>query len=243
MSDATESGDWWDDALYGAAMPPAGDGDHILTEARMRAICVSDIQRLIPTGEQARWNDGGAYHPATEPTTELMRRLMTSEQSSMTKLPDTLTFLTHQVALRHAPVYRCAHTNWRTSAAQVPPAALLSRIASGWSTEDGPMLTTEGSEDNLGAVRTLLYIHKRRTHRAHCTEPVAYAHRSRPQVRPTWERMQDVTGDRADALKKKALLTVVDLSGKLHPHRKCIMKEARWICDQVRTRAARHYIL
>lgn len=101
MAASAESVEWWDPIQYGAVMPPTGNGTgHALAETHMHVDCASDIERLVPVEEQADWVDG--WHPEAEPTVELIRRLLTSEQSLISELPETFTLHTTQVVLRNA---------------------------------------------------------------------------------------------------------------------------------------------
>ena len=70
--------------------------------------------RLVQTEEQARWGDG--YSPSAEPATQIIRRLITSQQSSISVLPLTLTLWTQQVNyITHQ------HTNTPTPTLSHPP--------------------------------------------------------------------------------------------------------------------------
>ena len=235
--------DWWDDARYGAAMTRTGHEaalDHALAETRIHDECRSDIVRLVPTEEQARWGDG--YSPSAEPaTTQLIRRLITSQQSSISVLPLTLTLWTQQVnCITHQ------HTNTPTHPHTHTPTHPHTH------THPHPPATLTGATDRLHRTHRARLGHRGRTdghdrrsrrgatpYRAHITHISHIYHmhpdaRSRLQVRPAWASIADVIGDGADALKPKAMLNVTDLRGKLHPRRDCITKKASWICDQVR---------
>ena len=101
MAAAIESMGLWDNDLHGAIPFTRYGADGALAETRIRTDCINAIERLVSIEERATWNRDGEFITATEPTDELIRRLMTNDHSVIRELPDAFALMTNEVAPRN----------------------------------------------------------------------------------------------------------------------------------------------